>query len=340
MHNPFLIGGLALLAWVATWLGTWHLRRLALRHDRLDEVNERSSHIQPTPRGGGLSIVLVMAASIAAAPLYSSMPTNWAWSMTLGGLLVALIGFVDDLNHVAARYRLAAHFGAASLVVWTVGSVTLDWIGLGWPPFETFVSVVMIVWLINLFNFMDGIDGIASSEAICVWIALALIAQLTEPAWGLTPLAILAAASIAGFLVWNRPPARIFMGDVCSGFLGFVLGSLVVAAWQTSPHLGIAGLILLAVFVTDATVTLLVRLMRRERIYEAHRSHAYQILARRWDSHRKVTIAAIFLTLGWLLPLAYLVAAGRLQIILGLLAAYVPLACGALAVGAGRGQSN
>jgi Fuc2NAc and GlcNAc transferase len=165
-----------------------------------------------------------------------------------------------------------------------------------------------IAWTVNLFNFMDGIDGIASAEAVFIswggaWLAPLMGSAAAVPAVGCT-----FGAVCCGFLVWNWPPARIFMGDVGSGYLGFVLVVLALAATRENPAALAVWLILGGIFFCDAFVTLVRRLARGERLYQAHRSHAYQWLSRRWGSHRSVTLAVVCVNLGWLLPAAWFAA--------------------------------
>jgi Fuc2NAc and GlcNAc transferase len=161
-----------------------------------------------------------------------------------------------------------------------------------------------LVWLTNLFNFMDGIDGLAGMEAVCVSVFGGILlfhgglASYSQLFW------LLAAASL-GFLLWNWPPAKIFMGDVGSGFLGFTLGTLALFSSSSNSGLIWPWLILLAAFIVDATVTLLRRMFSRARWYEAHRSHAYQHAAQAWASHTKVTLAVAVINIGWLFPLAW-----------------------------------
>jgi Fuc2NAc and GlcNAc transferase len=156
----------------------------------------------------------------------------------------------------------------------------------------------------NLFNFMDGIDGIAATEATFVSWGGALLASMAAVSSEVRWAAVLLGAACLGFLRWNWPPARIFMGDVGSGYLGYVIAVLAVAATRENPAALWIWLILGGVFFVDATVTLLRRLLRGDRIYEAHRSHAYQWLARRWESHAKVTWAVLTVNVLWLLPCA------------------------------------
>ena len=159
-----------------------------------------------------------------------------------------------------------------------------------------------IVWALDLFNFMDGIDGIAAGEAVFVCLAAVLTAALAGGALTNNPAALLLAAASLGLLIWNWPPARIFMGDVGSGFLGFAIAVLALAEARHNDVALLVWAILGAFFVADSGVTLVRRMLRRARLHEAHRTHAYQHLAQRWRSHRLVTLAVLLGNLLWLLP--------------------------------------
>lgn len=310
-----------------SFLLTWVLRRYALARSLMDIPNARSSHSVPTPRGGGVAIVLSF---LLALPLLGM--AGWlAWPLVcalLGaGGGIAVLGFLDDHGHIAARWRLLGHFlGAGWALFWLGGlpplSVLSFSLNLGW--LGHMLATIYLVWLLNLYNFMDGIDGIASIEAICVCLGGALLYSMLGQV-GLALLPLLLVAAVAGFLLWNFPPARIFMGDAGSGFLGIALGVLSLqAAWQ-SPQLLWSWLILLGVFIVDATFTLLRRLVRGDKVYEAHRSHAYQYASRQFGAHRPVTLAVLAINLGWLLPMALWVGLGGVDGLLGLLIAYLPL---------------
>jgi Fuc2NAc and GlcNAc transferase len=191
------------------------------------------------------------------------------------------------------------------------------------------------VWLLNLYNFMDGIDGIAGTEGVTVCLGGVLL-SVAQPAGGAGwALPSLLAVAALGFLAWNFPPAKIFMGDAGSGFLGLMLGVLAVHAAGISSAWLWSWIILLGVFVVDSTVTLLNRLWRRERVYEAHRNHAYQRAARRIGSHRTVTLCVAAINIVWLLPIALSVGTGRLNGLLGTVIGYVPLIWLAHRYGAG-----
>ena len=338
MSVPLLIVSLVVLA----WLLTAQLRRYALASSLMDVPNARSSHSLPTPRGGGVAIVITFLLGLGIAFFAGlGVPAEQFYALLGAGLGIALLGFIDDHAHIAARWRLLGHFLAAA---WA-----LYWLG-GMPPLAAFGGVLhlswighllaafYLVWLLNLYNFMDGIDGIASVEAICVCLGGAILygllgSSLVEE----LPLLMLAAA-VLGFLIWNFPPARIFMGDAGSGFLGIVLGILSLQAAWVSPALLWGWLILLGVFIVDATLTLLRRLLRGEKVYEAHRSHAYQYASRRYGTHLRVTLAVIAINIFWLLPLALWVGLGGIDGGWGLAIAYAPLVALAIKYRAGESE--
>jgi len=327
----------ALVAFAVTALIRRHARRLGT----IQAPNERSSHTIPTPSGGGVGILA--GGTIATAGLIATD----AWPLLVGvlaALAVAAIGFIDDRTPLPARLRLTAQL---ALVALTIGlAIPVDGLaaatGLPVPGmFVAAVALVVAVYWINLFNFMDGIDGIAGSQAIFMCCAAALLMVLRGPDAAGTAsfwMLLAVAAATAGFLVLNWPPARIFMGDAGSTYLGFVIvflglvtisaGVISLAQWS----------ILAAAFVTDATVTLVRRLMRHERVFDAHRRHAYQHLSRRWKSHRRVTAGFIAVNLIWLLPLSWLSAvSGWTWPALAL--AYLPLTAVALLAGAGAPEA-
>ncbi len=328
----------------ATLLSCWlsgRLRRYALSRELLDRPNARSSHASPTPRGGGLAFVIVVLAALPPLLLTGVVEPRLGWGLLGGGALVALVGWLDDHGHLAARWRLLAHLGAALWGLSWIGGVAPGLPGLVPPALIQLLALGYLAWMVNLFNFMDGIDAIASLEAISVAAVGAALLIATGGA-GMLPavLPLLLAAAVAGFLIWNWPPARLFMGDAGSGFMGFTLGLLTLQASQLSPRLGWSWLILAGVFLVDATWTLLRRLGRRQRVWQAHRSHAYQRAARRWGGHRPVSLAVLAINLLWLTPLAALVAAGRLATWPGLALAVLPLWGLALALGAGAAEDG
>ncbi len=300
MTGPLIaLLGAALLSWLLTGA----VRRYALRSRLLDVPNERSLHRTPTPRGGGLAIALVTLAGLIAAGLLSRIPPDVACPLVGGGVLVAAVGWLDDRYGVRARIRATVHLAAAC---WAAG-----WIWGELTP-GAVAGVVCIIWAINLYNFMDGIDGLAGAEASSVGIIAGALLMLGGRA-DLALVALLVAAAATGFLGWNWPPARIFMGDVGSGFLGFTFGALSLIAGR-SDALPLALCLLLAgVFAFDATMTLLRRMARGERWLQAHRSHGYQRLVQAGHTHAQVTggVLVVNLVLGLL---AWLALSGHLSI--------------------------
>jgi len=277
------------------------VRRYALSRSLLDIPNERSSHSVPTPRGGGLAIVVVVLAGLSIVSVAGWVEPTHAVALGGGGTVVALVGWLDDREGLPAASRLVAHTAAAAwTVLWlggmprlTVGAGVVD-LGVG----GTLLAVVAVVWAVNLYNFMDGIDGLAAIEAVIAGLAGALLLAPRSPSLGYV--ALLVAAAAGGFLVWNWPPARLFMGDVGSGFLGFLFGGLAVASEQDRSMPALLWVLLLGPFFVDATLTLLRRVARGERWYVAHRTHAYQRAVQAGWSHRRVTgtVAALTLALG------------------------------------------
>lgn len=231
---------------------TGFLWRYALARSLLDVPNTRSSHTMPTPRGGGVAIVLTVLLGLPLLAWVGALAWPEMFGLWGAGAFVALVGFADDHGHIAARWRLLVHFFAASwALAWMGGLPPLPVFGVmvaGW--FVQVLAVLYLVWLLNLYNFMDGIDGLAGVEAITVCVGGALLCVLGAPgvmAW-VVPMLLLGA--VAGFLCWNFPPARIFMGDAGSGFLGLMLGLLSIQAGWVSPAFFWAWLILLGVLLS------------------------------------------------------------------------------------------
>lgn len=320
-----------------SFLLTWLLRCYALRSNLLDVPNARSSHTMPTPRGGGVAIVVSTLVALVAMAWLEHISWLTTWAICGAGASVAMVGFLDDHGHVPARWRLLWHFLAAAWVLFCFSGLppvellgaTID---LGW--FGHALAMLWLVWHLNLYNFMDGIDGIAGVEAITACLGAAIIyAVLGVSGYMLVP--VILAAAAAGFLIWNFPPAKIFMGDAGSGFLGIVIGALSIQAAWIEPQLLWSWMILLGVFIVDSTWTLIRRLIRGVKVYEAHRSHAYQIASRLCGSHRYVTLGVLFVNLFWLLPIALTVGLGYLDGLACLVIAYVPLLVVVVLFGAG-----
>lgn len=313
MHTELVAPQIAALGAVVFGLSYWGvagLRRWAEQRRILDLPNDRSSHTRPTPRGGGLAIVVL---SLTGWGLYVWLHPQPVWqpwtAYALGAVLIAAIGGWDDLYSLPNRVRFAAHLLAAVIAVWGCGSwshVVLPGVGdvplglVGAP-----VTVLWIVWLTNAYNFMDGIDGIAGGQAVVAGFGWAALGWLSgQPMCGI--LGLLLAASSLGFLGHNWAPARIFMGDVGSTFLGYSFAVLPVIAARDDPRLALAGILFVWPFIFDTTFTLLRRARRHENIFAAHRSHLYQRLIITGHSHRGVSLLYIVGgVLGVLLALAW-----------------------------------
>jgi Fuc2NAc and GlcNAc transferase len=311
------------------------MRRWAIRKNLLDIPNVRSSHGVPTPRGGGVAIVSGFLLAIVALCSLGTLDNTLAIAVFCGGLAIAAVGFIDDRWQLPATLRLVVHFGAAIFVVTYLGPPHTWFLG-GWIG-VTF-TVIGVVWVTNLFNFMDGIDGIAGSEATFVATAGALLNWLDGGDASVTVAMLSISAASLGFLVWNWPPARIFMGDVGSGFLGFELATLGLCASERTSLPFEVWLILAGVFIIDSSMTLFWRLISGARWMNAHRTHAYQHLALRFGSHKKVTIFVIVIDVFWLLPWAFFANRFPIHAVTCLVSALTPLAILAWRAGAGRSQ--
>ena len=335
-----ILSGSVVLATTLTLI----VRRSALHKQLLDIPNDRSLHSVPTPRGGGAAIVLAFAASIIALYATNYVETKNAMILIGCGALVAITGFLDDRQLLSyARSRLAIHFVAAAIAVSALGGLpTLPVFGtdVSLGLFGGILAAVYLVWLLNLFNFMDGIDGISGAEVVSVCGAAAFLIHRTTHDYNIASLPLALATATLGFLVFNWPPAKIFMGDVGSGFVGFIIGIFSLITADSVGSLGWVWVILLGVFIVDATVTLIGRLFRKQKPHVAHRSHAFQHLALRFGSHKRVTIGVVAINVLWLLPIAFAVTEGRIDGFAGVLIAYTPLTIAALILGAGTPSTN
>ncbi|MCX6570945.1 MAG: glycosyltransferase family 4 protein [Candidatus Aminicenantes bacterium] len=268
----------------------------------LDIPNARSSHTQPTPRGGGLGIVI--GVFIGAGSLFIfrilSMPFREIAAISLGGGIVALVGWLDDIHRLPYSIRLVVQGISSAIILVAIGyfhTITVPFVGdihlysIGIP-----FALVWIVGLTNAYNFMDGIDGIAGGQALIAGLGWVIIGFMSGQSFvGL--IGLLLAASSLGFLFHNWPPARIFMGDVGSAFIGFTLAVLPIIGGQRDPRFMIAGILLVWPFVFDTSFTLARRMIRKENIFEAHRSHIYQRLVIAGYNHRFVTLIYMGLAL-------------------------------------------
>ncbi len=267
----------------------------------LDVPNARSSHLHPKPTGGGLSIVLVTTCSLLLLWVTGILPwEGFAAYFLLGIVLIAAISLLDDVHALSFQVRIVAQFiGAIVLVISgvyisdltlpVVGSIHLGWLGI---PF----TCVLIVGLTNAYNFMDGIDGLAGLEAVIAGFFMMTLGQSVNAGFA-TAAGLLIGASAVGFLLFNWAPARIFMGDIGSTFLGFSFAFLTIALSLEHVHYFYLCLLALWVFLFDTTYTILWRIGRREDIFTAHRLHLYQKMVDHGYSHSAVSLIYGFLAL-------------------------------------------
>ena len=263
------------------------------RHKIFDRPNERSSHIRPTLRGGGLGLVpvILMAWLIVAWLMQTSAPSSQlqylGW-VIFGAVILAVVSWRDDIISQPPLARLFIQISITGLIVWSALPSEPVFQGLLPRWLDQLLSLLIWVWFINLFNFMDGIDGLAGLETICIGLGIAILGMANHVGainglYGLT----IAAAAI-GFLRWNWHPAKIFLGDVGSIPLGFLLGWLLLrlaseGAWA-------AALILPLYYFVDTTLTLVRRIIRKQKVWEPHRSHFYQQAVNDGLSHGSVTL--------------------------------------------------
>jgi len=336
LNTPILATALFFVSAIAT-------RQLVANSDRLstlDIPNERSSHLTPTPRGGGIAFVATSLVGFLLLLLNDTLDNKSLLALCCAGAIVAMAGHLDDRQKISGA--------AVRLVLHAIGAIILI-IGIGIPSqislfdrtvntgiIGSILGVLYLVWLLNLFNFMDGTDGIAAIEAIFVCIAGAILNYHVLSDINFSAPSIILATSTFGFLLYNWAPAKIFMGDIGSGYLGIAIGGLSLVATKQQHELLWVWIILLAVFVSDATVTLIRRLLRKQKPHVAHRSHAYQHLAIRFNSHSKVALIVLSINVVWLLPIAFLVANKQLAGTTGVVVAYIPLLLAALILNAGK----
>jgi Fuc2NAc and GlcNAc transferase len=328
---------IAVVAAAVAFTVTALVRRNAVRLGVVQAPNARSSHTVPTPSGGGVGIVA--GGSIVLAVAATRAPFPALWLLIIAGAIAA-VGFVDDRRPLPALFRLPVQLGlvAIAIVVAVPFEALASQIGLPAPAlFLGAVALIAAVYWINIFNFMDGIDGIAAAQAMFMLLGALLLLLLRDPdalGGGAGAMLIGLAGATLGFLALNWPPAKIFMGDAGSTYLGFLLALMALSTIADGLLSLPQWLILGALFVVDASVTLLRRLLNRERIFEAHRRHAYQALSRRFGRHLPVTLGFAGLNLVALLPMAMLAGLPGWAWPAAAIT-YVPLVIAALLLGAG-----
>ena len=338
---------LTIAASLVTYLCCLLVIRRAHQWKLMDNPNHRSSHQAPTPSGGGIGVAfagsMIGVYFLVVGPADVYLTVVFAISCAL-----AVVGLHDDRKPMPARWRLLLQVVLAGSLLFVLG---------GLPEIQRFADawfsrtliyallLLVIVWWINLYNFMDGIDGLAGMQTVFMLIVgvILLVWPRPELLSNLTMVWMLCiSGATVGFLVLNWAPAKIFMGDVGSVYLAFMLLSFGLLSIRNEFIPVVTGLsmwaILGATFATDATITLITRILTTRRWHEAHRTHLYQRLARRLSSHRLVTLYYLAVNLLWLLPLAIVCVRYQQWAVAWAVLAYIPLI--GLAIGLGAGRSN
>lgn len=342
-----VVVGLTFASAVVAYLCCLVVIKVAPKWELLDNPNHRSSHQAPTSSGGGIG--LAVAGSLVGLYLLVVQPLNWYLLVVLViSCVLAGVGLHDDRKPMPARWRLGIQVVLAVSLLFVLG---------GLPEMQRFVDawfsrtviyaflLLVIVWWINLYNFMDGIDGLAGMQTVFMLLAGAALLVWPRPDLLMNPVIVwmlCIAGATVGFLFLNWAPAKIFMGDVGSIYLAFMLLSFGLLSIRNEFTSVVTGLsmwaILGATFATDATITLMTRMCTVTRWHEAHRSHTYQHLSRRLGSHSQTTLAYMSVNLVWLLPMAFVCVLYPQWSVAAAVLAYLPLIALAIFLGAGRSE--
>jgi len=285
---------------------TGTIRQYSIRKSLIDIPNNRSSHTSPTPRGGGLSIALSILICLSIIYYLEVISSEIFLALGGGGLVVAVIGWIDDHIDISIILRVFGYTIAALWSIYWVGglnSIALGDYVIGLNNLGYFFAVLGVVWITNLYNFMDGTDAFAAMQAICVALFSSYFFLMYER-YDLALICLIISSANFGFLYWNWPPAKIFMGDVGSCLIGFCFGILAILGENSGTLPIMIWFIMLAIFIFDATLTLLMRIIKKEKWYKAHRSHAYQRLIQMGVTHKQLVVGLLFINIFLLFPLA------------------------------------
>ena len=306
--------------------------RFARARQILDTPNERSSHSLPTPHGGGAALLAAFVLGLMlTAWLYGPWPQALV-TLTICTLGLALLGVWDDLRGLSVRWRLLA-YGLVCLFTATVLMYGIDTQSALRISAMVLVAALILLWCLNLYNFMDGIDGIAALQAVFVCCSAAYLAWVAGSDDSYVRYCLILAAAHGGFLLWNRPPARLFMGDAGSVPTGFLLAALALLGGVQGQLDPLCWLVLSAIFITDASWTLGWRILTGQKFTQPHRSHAYQRLSRHWNSHLRVDMLLLAINVIWLFPIALAVQSWPEYKLILVFLAYLPLAAGMVKIG-------
>lgn len=304
--NILLVASLYVAAALFAWRITGWVRRYALNRMILDYPNQRSLHSVPTPRGGGISISLSVVICAVLLWVVELLPIQIMMAVVGGGLIVAIVGWLDDNFNISIVWRAVSYLLSS---LWAC-----FWIFNGDARFEGYEIINYIIWMFaiswmtNLYNFMDGSDGLAASQAVCTGLMASLL--LSDQA-GLSILLIVLGGACSGFLIWNWPPAKIFMGDVGSCVIGFIFGAMALVTWANGTLSLAVWLIMLSIFISDSSLTLAKRILSGDKWYQAHRKHGYQLIVQGGTSHKHLVYLILFINILFILPLSYVATQSR-----------------------------
>ena len=306
--NLFKYLSLLIFLTIISSLITDFVRRFSIKNKLLDIPNDRSSHDIPKPKGGGISIVLIILGTVAVLSFFGMIKPDISMSMLVGLSIVAVVGLIDDYKDLSILVRTIFYFIAAVFSIYLIGGITsisisdyyfdLNHIGF-------FLGVLFLVWTTNLYNFMDGTDGFAAIQTICIGLFCGLLLYLiAETSYAIIMFCLV--ASTIGFLHWNWAPAKIFMGDVGSCTIGFLFGLLSLYMEKMGIISIAVWLVLLSPFIVDSTFTLLKRIINKEKWYTAHNMHAFQKLYQSGLAHNKLAIGLLVMNITIVWPIAWL----------------------------------
>ena len=300
IFNPFLI---YITAFLITAIGLHYYRKIAINRSILSNPNHRTLHISPTPRGGGIVFASVFVFFAFLLWLNNQTSNDIFLIICIGGTVALLFGFVDDIKNLSAIIKLFLQIALAGWAVYLLDGGPLY--SINWIPniLAIVLTMFFLVWAMNAYNFVDGIDGIATSGAILSSIAIALAIVVSNGYIISAELLFLLFSTMLSFLIFNWPPAKIFMGDSGSVFLGYFFGCMVLYTIMRGEVSIWSWIIVFGYYISDTTITQITRLIMVRKWYFAHRSHAYQNFARITNSHLRTNLFFILYYLIWLLPL-------------------------------------
>jgi Fuc2NAc and GlcNAc transferase len=291
-----LLLGIAATSLSSSFFVTYLCKVVALKKGVMDVPNSRSSHHLPTPRGGGWGIFFGVMASVCVLSWQEVIDLKLLLPFMGASIILATVSYLDDLQGLSNKLRLFVQFIVAMILLYGTGVFELAWY---WLP----LCLLYVVWSVNLFNFMDGIDGIAVQQLLSFGIGLVCLSPFLQSSLNLYIGIVLVFAAL-GFLYWNWAPAKIFMGDIGSTFIGLIIVFIGLYNFGNEGRFPYGILILSTLFNVEATVTLLSRVLKNENFFQAHRSHPYQILAAKFNSHHIVASFYLVANVGLILPIA------------------------------------